>query len=256
MSLMLPGSYSQPYKSKVTQKEDKILDSDIQQEPLNMKPPEERANPHIVEAPAAPAAHSDTNPLVNEKTETKNQVYTNPPHPGYDDYGKVLGKDARVWKAYVQEASRWDTDMVDGWNRFAIESSKSLQPDPAETSTRTLFAISQTLVLIANNQPGSPLNLTAPEQETFVAPASAVCVNVLWFLSLSLSVAVSLVAMLAKDWAHGYVAELTGQPYQQARKRQRRWDGLEEWKVPEVIMFLPSLLHLALRECCVRFIQG
>ncbi|KAG8700794.1 hypothetical protein FRC09_005749 [Ceratobasidium sp. 395] len=136
--------------------------------------------------------------------------------------------------------------MVDGWNRFVIESSKSLQPDPAVTSSNTLSAISQALFLIANNQPGSPLNLTAPEPETFVAPVSAICVNALWFLSLSLSVSVSLIAMLAKDWARGYVAELTGQPYQQARKRQRRWDGLREWRVPEVITFLPSLLHLAL----------
>ncbi|KAG9121638.1 hypothetical protein FRC07_002335 [Ceratobasidium sp. 392] len=173
-------------------------------------------------------------------------IYTEPPRPGYDDYGKELGKEARVWKTYVQEASRWDADLVDGWNRFVIESSKKLQEDPAETSAKTLSAISQTLFSIANNQPGSPLNLTAPESDRFVIPASAVCINALWFLSLSLSIAVSLVAMLAKDWARGYVAELTGQPYQQARKRQRRWDGLKEWRVPEVIMFLPSLLHLAL----------
>ncbi|KAG9100579.1 hypothetical protein FRC07_010399 [Ceratobasidium sp. 392] len=42
------------------------------------------------------------------------------------------------------------------------------------------------------------------------------------------------------------MAELTGQPYQQARKRQHRWDSLEEWRMPQVITFLPTLLHLAL----------
>ncbi|KAG8714570.1 hypothetical protein FRC09_017475 [Ceratobasidium sp. 395] len=167
--------------------------------------------------------------------------------PGYDEYGEELSKGARVWKTYVQEAARWDADLVDGWNSFVIESSKNLQPDSAGSSDQTLITISQTLILIANSQPGSSLNLTLPERPDFVASRSAVYVNTLWFLSLSLSVSVSLVAMLAKDWTRGYIAELTGQPYQQARKRQQRWDGLKEWMMPEVIAFLPSVLHLALR---------
>ncbi|KAG8704386.1 hypothetical protein FRC09_003555, partial [Ceratobasidium sp. 395] len=43
--------------------------------------------------------------------------YVEAPRPDYDDYGEELGKNARFWKAYVQEASRWDEDMVDGWNK-------------------------------------------------------------------------------------------------------------------------------------------
>ncbi|KAG9126251.1 hypothetical protein FRC07_004237 [Ceratobasidium sp. 392] len=99
---------------------------------------------------------------------------------------------------------------------------------------------------MANTQPGSTFDFTPAESPKFVASASAVCVNALWFLSLSLSVGVSLVAMLGKDWARAYMAELTGQPYQQARKRQQRWDSLKEWRMPQVITFLPTLLHLAL----------
>ncbi|KAG9123396.1 hypothetical protein FRC07_014991, partial [Ceratobasidium sp. 392] len=178
-----------------------------------------------------------------QRTEIK---YTEPPRPEYDDYGQELGKTARFWKTYVREAYRWDADMVDGWNRFVIESSKSLQPDPAETSAQTLFTISQTLLALANTQPGSTFSFTPPQPPQFVVTTSAICVNTLWFMSLSLSVAVSLVAMLGKDWARAYMAELTGQPYQQARKRQQRWDSLEEWRMPQVITFLPTLLHLAL----------
>ncbi|KAG8693385.1 hypothetical protein FRC08_009138 [Ceratobasidium sp. 394] len=275
MSLMLPGSYSQPYKIKRTTRDVKTSDLAAQPDPQTGSPPEgmpksdeknrpeERLDPHMVESPVF---EQDIHNPTNKQTEPSSLEFAarEEPRPGYDDYGKELGKDARVWKTYVQEASRWDSDLVDGWNRsldlilifaalfsaistaFVIESSKTLQPDPAETSAQTLFVISQTLLAIANNQPGSPLNFTAPKTQDFVVSVSAVCVNALWFLSLSLSVAVSLIAMLAKDWARGYMAELTGQPYQQARKRQRRWDGLKEWKVPEVITFLPSLLHLAL----------
>ncbi|KAG9121467.1 hypothetical protein FRC07_002571, partial [Ceratobasidium sp. 392] len=97
-----------------------------------------------------------------------------------------------------------------------------------------------------NTQPGSAFSFTPPQSPQFVVTTSAICVNALWFLSLSLSVGVSLVAMLGKDWARAYMAELTGQPYQQARKRQQRWDALEKWRMPQVITFLPTLLHLAL----------
>ncbi|KAG8707677.1 hypothetical protein FRC09_001669 [Ceratobasidium sp. 395] len=264
MSIMLPESHAQPYTAKLKKVDNQILGSSVQPGVQNTNPPEERSDPHTIEVSVQseiwnnrwsrteynhqdPTVSRDVNLKADEGRKVDLNLRSTEEHrPGYDEYGEELGKDARVWKTYVQEASRWDADLVDGWNRFVIESSKSLQPDPAGSSDQTLFTISQTLVLIANNQPGSPLNLTLPERPDFVVPASAVCVNTLWFLSLSLSVSVSLIAMLAKDWARGYIAELTGQPYQQARKRQRRWDGLKEWKVPEVIAFLPSLLHLAL----------
>ncbi|KAG8686024.1 hypothetical protein FRC09_014395 [Ceratobasidium sp. 395] len=129
---------------------------------------------------------------------------------------------------------------------FVIESSKSPQPDPAETSAQTLSVISVTLLAMANAQSGAPFDFIPPVPPTFVAPTSAVWVNALWYLSLSLSVGVSLVALLGKDWARAYMAELTGQPYQQARKRQQRWDSLEKWRMPQLIMFLPIVLHLAL----------
>ncbi|KAG9097156.1 hypothetical protein FRC06_007883 [Ceratobasidium sp. 370] len=256
MSLMLPGSYSQPYTTKSTSRDLEASDPSTPPGPQTTNPSErtsnedgknqseERLDPHTIEDPIG---EQKTGRSTNQQAKMSGLEFaTEEPRPGYDDYGKELGKDARVWKTYVQEAYRWDSDLVDGWNRFVIESSKSLQPDSTQTSAQTLSVISQTLLAMANNQPGFPLNLTTPETQKFVVSASVLWVNMLWFLSLSLSVAVSLVAMLAKDWAHGYMAELTGQPYQQARKRQRRWDGLKEWKVPEVIMFLPSLLHLAL----------
>ncbi|KAL5637425.1 hypothetical protein ACGC1H_003998 [Rhizoctonia solani] len=38
----------------------------------------------------------------------------------------------------------------------------------------------------------------------------------------------------------------TGPPGAQARRRQRRWDGLQSWKMKEVLTVLPSLIHLSL----------
>ncbi|KAG8724839.1 hypothetical protein FRC09_013279 [Ceratobasidium sp. 395] len=58
--------------------------------------------------PAAPHA---------EPEEDQDNRYVEAPRPDYDDYGEELGKNAQFWKTYVREASRWDADMVDGWNK-------------------------------------------------------------------------------------------------------------------------------------------
>ncbi|QRV79750.1 transmembrane protein [Ceratobasidium sp. AG-Ba] len=280
MSFLLPDNYATPPRSKNNER--KVdppltnLYSDIQE----VAPKRHRTGEQAKVKELAQITGQDSFQLaqkllssfqVSPKYQTQQTAQDPAPgagdtsRPGYDDYGKELGKDARVWKTYVQEASRWDSDLVDGWHRsldlilstaalfsaistasFVIESVGDLKPDYAEVSARTLYAISQTLLPSTNGQPNSTASVDIPDPDGFSAPMSAICVNALWFLSLSLSVAVSLIAMLAKDWARSYVAELTGQPYQQARKRQRRWDGLREWKVPEVIQFLPSILHLSL----------
>ncbi|KAF8598728.1 hypothetical protein BDV93DRAFT_419320, partial [Ceratobasidium sp. AG-I] len=75
---------------------------------------------------------------------------------------------------------------------------------------------------------------------------SAVAVNVLWFLSLILSIAVTLIAMLAKEWCHLFMAGRDGNMHDQARKRQQRLEGLKKWNMEAVIPALPTLMHLAL----------
>ncbi|QRV72333.1 hypothetical protein RhiJN_00347 [Ceratobasidium sp. AG-Ba] len=176
----------------------------------------------------------------------------------------LLGKEAQVWKTYVADSDRSDKEMVEGRNSsldvlltkaalfsaistaFIIESLSDLKPDPAESSAQTLLLMSQTLMAMANNQ---PVSLPAHDQTpypTFSPSRSAVVVNILWLLSLSLSVAVSLIAMLAKDWCYKFMSNRVGPMYEQARKRQQKWNGIEIWKMEEVLAFLPWMLHMAL----------
>ncbi|KAH7339304.1 hypothetical protein B0J17DRAFT_569561, partial [Rhizoctonia solani] len=172
-----------------------------------------------------------------------------------DDYGSELDRDARVWSAYVKEAEQWDDEMVDGWNRdsgteifalsFVVESSKNLEPDPAAISATTLQEISQILRVIAINQSGVSLP-ESPANAEFTPSAAAVWVNALWFLSLALSVSVSLATMLAKQWCYSYMSGRAGQPHIQARTRQRRLEELERWKMPEILAILPVFMHLSL----------
>ena len=134
-------------------------------------------------------------------------------------------------------------------NRFVIESAKGLQPDPTEASAQSLLLISRTLLAMASNNQSASSIPTVSEDAKFTPSSLTVCVNILWFLSLSLSVSVSLVAMLAKEWCYTYLSGRTGHPCQQARRRQQRWDGLVRWRMQELLIFLPSLIHLALCEC-------
>ncbi|CAE6412292.1 unnamed protein product [Rhizoctonia solani] len=184
----------------------------------------------------------------------------------FDEKGKELGPDAQVWKTYVREADQVDEELVDGWNKsmdvmlivfaalfsaistaFVIESYRNLKQDPTDISSRTLFTISQTLMFIANGSEPSNVPLTfETEVSPFHPSAKAICVNVLWFSSLSLSVAVSLISMLAKEWCLEYMTGRTGPAGAQARRRQQRWDGLVKWRMRELIMMLPSLIHLSL----------
>ncbi|CAE6339055.1 unnamed protein product [Rhizoctonia solani] len=197
---------------------------------------------------------------------TKSQsCYLVDPPQEFDEEGKELGPDAQVWKTYVREADRVDEELVDGWNKsmdvnlifaalfsaistaFVIESYKNLKQDPADVSAQTLLVISHTLLSLANaSQPATSTPAPTGGAEPFRASVSAICVNVLWFLSLSLSVAVSLISMLAKEWCLEFMSGRTGPPGSQARRRQRRWDGLESWRMKEVLTVLPSLIHLSL----------
>ncbi|CAE6439279.1 unnamed protein product [Rhizoctonia solani] len=215
--------------------------------------------------PTASAPPSNQMPAVNTD-----------PTMERDEYGAEMGKDARVWKIYVRETDRADTELVDGWNNdvanrwsssnlvdtlgplvfaalfsavstaFLIESSQKLQEDPADVTAQTLLAISQALSVLANATQSAVVPSSSVHAAPFAPSSVTVAVNTLWYLSLSLSVATSLLAMLAKDWCHSFLAGRTGHPYTQTIRRQQKWMMIEKWKMQELIMVLPSLIHLSL----------
>ncbi|QRV94442.1 transmembrane protein [Ceratobasidium sp. AG-Ba] len=197
-----------------------------------------------------------------------------------DPPGEEMAKTARVWKTYVREADRWDKEIVDGQNSsldvlpifaalfsaistalvygfpdssiseragsFIIESLGDLKPDTTESSARSLLAISQKLDAIVTGQPLTSLPAPTPSLDNFSPSHSAVMVNILWLLSLSLSVAVSLISMLAKEWCYKFMMGRSGPIYNQARRRQQNWNGIERWKMQELVNALPGLMHAAL----------
>ncbi|KAG8721274.1 hypothetical protein FRC09_008152 [Ceratobasidium sp. 395] len=131
---------------------------------------------------------------------------------------------------------------------FVIESLSDLKPDPAESSAETLRLMSHTLAAIANGQTVITPAANTSDNHTFSPSKTAVLVNLLWLLSLSLSIAVSLIAMLAKEWCYKFLASRAGPAYEQARRRQLKWNGMERWKMKNILTYLPGMMHAALCE--------
>ncbi|KAG8720250.1 hypothetical protein FRC09_009843 [Ceratobasidium sp. 395] len=171
-----------------------------------------------------------------------------------DEPGAEMAKGARVWRTYVKETDRWDKEMVDGRNKFIIESLGDLKPDYAESSAKALIAISQKLDAMISDQQIMPSSSQTSNLDTFSPSHSSVIVNILWLLSLTLSVAVSLIAMLAKEWCYKFMIGRSGPIYEQGRRRQQKWNGMEEWKMQEVLTYLPGLMHIAL--CYPRWLES
>ncbi|KAF8672218.1 hypothetical protein RHS04_07837 [Rhizoctonia solani] len=154
-----------------------------------------------------------------------------------------IGPNAEVWKKYVIETDRADKELVEGWNKFILESTKDLKPDYAEVSAHTLAAVLAALSpTTSDNSSGVP----TMGQSNFAPTAAAIQVNILWFTSLSLSVAVALIAIIAKDWCYQFTAKRTGPMLIQGRRRQLRWQGIEQWRMQEILNVLPLMMHAAL----------
>ncbi|KAF8744447.1 hypothetical protein RHS02_01612, partial [Rhizoctonia solani] len=181
----------------------------------------------------------------------------------FDERDNELGPDAQVWKTYVKETEQIDGEQVDAWNKlrvqvngcdteFVIESYKNLKKDPEDSSAQILLFMSQLLATMTNGSQelGVQLSNNIQLKQRGSSPCRLdICVNFLWFLSLSLSVAVTLTSMLAKEWCLTFMLGRTGPPGARARERQQRWDGIVCWKMEEVVMLLPSLIHMSLRLC-------
>ena len=76
----------------------------------------------------------------------------------------------------------------------------------------------------------------------------AVVQNALLYTSLSLSVLVSVIALVAKLWLVGYSHQVSsvGSFYERAMKRQEAYNGVRVWNLGGVINMLPVILLIAL----------
>ncbi|KAG8779030.1 hypothetical protein FRC12_024679 [Ceratobasidium sp. 428] len=176
-----------------------------------------------------------------------------------------MGPDDTIWQHYIEQADKWDKALISGWNQgmdnlllfatlfsaivtaFLIESHKSLQQDNSQIAATGIIQIADSLQIIAAGGRPNLQNSTSQLQADFRPTPAAVAVNLCWFLSLSLSISVTLVALLVKQWGHDYQAGSGLIAHRaQAQIRQSRFDSLNIWKARSIVGVLPGVMHAAL----------
>ncbi|KAG8699717.1 hypothetical protein FRC08_005137 [Ceratobasidium sp. 394] len=218
-----------------------------------------------LEAEPEPRAPTPSN-SVDEAEKKKPALPTksaNDPNIEEVEFLRGIGREAQVWTTYVKETKEFDDDMVDGWNKsldvtllfaalfsailtaFALESAKQLEPDKADQTMAILREISRALQ--TNGAQNALIDHSDSSSDAEFHPKRhAIWVNCLWFLSLSLSIAVALAAMLAKQWCYYYLSARSGDTITQAEERQKRYGGLAYWRMRGILEHLPMLMHIAL----------
>ena len=128
---------------------------------------------------------------------------------------------------------------------FIIESYQNLSPDSAETTNELLIHISQQFFNMTNGQPIT--SVTAQIGQSFEPKPSAVRVNVLWFLSLVLSLSCALSATLMQQWARRYreLAQRRGAFHRRGRMRAYIFDGISRFGMARAVATMPTLLHVS-----------
>jgi hypothetical protein len=128
---------------------------------------------------------------------------------------------------------------------FLIESYKQLQPSSSDTVILLLSQISQQLAALSS---GSSISILSglPGQD-FQPSSSAIRVNILWFISLVLSLTCALLATLMQQWVRRYLqtSQRWYAPYKRARIRTFFAEGIERFGLPVAVEALPALLHVS-----------
>ncbi|KAF7350266.1 hypothetical protein MVEN_01330500 [Mycena venus] len=191
-----------------------------------------------------------------------------------DDNEKVNGADhramdlgneaatAKLWAVYISEAEKYDKSLVESWKSdmegmlifaglfsasltaFLIESYKTLNPDPNDSTNMLLNQISQQLAAASN---GTPFQI-AQSTPKFSAPATSIICNALWFTSLGLSLTCALIATLLEQWARDFIhrADMRSAPVIRARIFSYLYYGLKRFNMHAVVDIIPLLLHASL----------
>ncbi|KAN0124182.1 hypothetical protein V8E52_001831, partial [Russula decolorans] len=174
----------------------------------------------------------------------------------------------KVWSVYLSEAERQDRALAENWKgdtegiliftglfaatvaAFIIESYKQLSPDSGATTVFLLQQISHQLSSFSAS--GTTTGTPTPSQPTnsdssFHPTPSAIRVNILWFLSLTLSLICALAATLMQQWTRRYLQQAQSQTtlYKRARTREYLFEGVQAFRLSQAVEAVPALLHIA-----------
>ncbi|KAH7103548.1 hypothetical protein BKA62DRAFT_636001 [Auriculariales sp. MPI-PUGE-AT-0066] len=174
-----------------------------------------------------------------------------------DRPGEEARDNARVWRVYRDRANDSDEDVIGGSHAtldvllifaglfsavstsFLLEAQKQLQPDQITYLTSAFLAVHLNQTVAAD----------ALDPSAYVAPLAARWVTALWLVSLTISLFVSLLAILAKQWLEEYSSRMRAPAASHKRWALRHAAfnrGLQKWQMDMFIGSLPVALHVSL----------
>ncbi|KAH9172703.1 hypothetical protein EDB89DRAFT_1807406, partial [Lactarius sanguifluus] len=166
----------------------------------------------------------------------------------------------QMWTLSLSQFEKYDREIIDRWKSdtdgvlvftglfsatvaaFVIESYKRLSVDSGDQTVTLLTQMSQQLVGISN---GTILPTPPPLSTSPPNLPSAVRVNILWLLSLAISITCALLATLIQQWTRRYMAlsYLHDMPHERARVRTFLFTGMEHFRMRQAVEAIPMLLH-------------
>ncbi|KZV66788.1 hypothetical protein PENSPDRAFT_584804, partial [Peniophora sp. CONT] len=167
-----------------------------------------------------------------------------------------------LWNAYLDAVDDGDKVSVESWNgsttgilaftglfaatvaAFVIESYKMLQPD---ANAQTVVLLAQ-LVLAHNVTPAVPASEV--QSGSFQASETAIAVNALWFLSLTISLISALLATLIQEWTRDFLRDVRRRSSETTIKEYAFnhiyvRQGVERYRLDYVTTLVVILLHAA-----------
>ncbi|KIO32699.1 hypothetical protein M407DRAFT_66471, partial [Tulasnella calospora MUT 4182] len=198
------------------------------------------------------------NVFLNKQPQQQEQA--NPQHVFDDPLAPLqlppLAQISEFWRRYDRLADIHDKKLTTNLNgnldvllifaalfsaintSFITITMTNLSPNPSDETNNLL----RLLVMRTDNNTLTPADLVPP----FSPDSNSIIVNCLLYASLSCSLLAAVGAMMAKEWLQSF--DRTGQTgplEEQARFRQRKFNGVQQWHLEAVTKFLPNLLLLS-----------
>ncbi|KAJ7653027.1 hypothetical protein B0H17DRAFT_993754, partial [Mycena rosella] len=171
---------------------------------------------------------------------------------------------AKIWSVYISEAEKYDKALVERWRSdmegilifaglfsasltaFLIESYRTLTPDQGQLAVALLAQISHQLAVGSSNS--SAFELPAAIIGGSSPTAASLTCNILWFISLCLSLSCALIATLVEQWARDFIqaTEMRPSPITRARIFSYLYYGVQKFSMHSVVELIPLLLHSSL----------
>ncbi|KAH9005865.1 hypothetical protein EDB86DRAFT_2876669 [Lactarius hatsudake] len=168
---------------------------------------------------------------------------------------------SKMWALCISKADKHDTAMVERWKAdmdgiliytgvfsatvaaFLIESYKTLKPDSGEATVKLLQQVTQQLAAISNGT-----QLALPTSDPFTPKPYVIHVNIMWFLSLCISLSCALAATLVQQWARRYLRLSQGQRAALRRVRIRTYlhEGIHMFHTRWIVENISLLMHAAI----------